>query len=146
MSNGHEDYENLDVLQNIEVMIVSALEDFPDMDDYDAMNAVDALIKDFRDLERGREPKSRNLSDATGLIFERIRSVCSWRMGQGPAPGIGADGGDDDAEPPLLSPATLSRCLKKVRKSMDRRHGAGGRRGYLEFIIQYFPPGSRGDS
>lgn len=145
MSDSFENDENLDVLQNIEFAIVSVLEDYPDMDDSDAMNAFDVLIKDFRDIERGRKPKANTLTEATGGIFTRVRNICLWRMRPEPAlvePPDAAMVGDPLPESQLLPPEAISRCLKKIRKSMDRWHGVGGRRGYLEFISKYFPPGS----
>lgn len=145
MADSFEDDDNLDVLQNIEFSIVSALETHPDMDDNDAMNAVDILIKDFRDIERGRKPKTHSLSGAVKSVFIRVRGICLLRMQ--PQPGLGgtqdAPSGDDlIPESALLPPATIFRCLKKIRKSMDRWHGTGGRRGYLEFIRRFFPTDS----
>ncbi|MDR1518886.1 MAG: hypothetical protein LBU23_01915 [Planctomycetota bacterium] len=145
MADESENDENLDVLQNIEFAVVSATDEFKDADDYDVMHALDILIKDFRDFERGREPKKRSLEGAAQAIFRDVMAICLWRMGKGAAPGV-ADGEsaapEDIPEPPPLPAATLSRCLKKIRKSVDNWNGVGGRRGYLEFIRRYFPPGS----
>ncbi len=145
MMDSFEGDENLDVLQNIEFCVVAALKEYPDMDDSDAMNAFDALIKDFRDIERGRTPKTHSLSGAVESVFLRVRGICLLRIQPQPAlDGIQSDRSDVDLIPDsaLLPPATISRCLKKIRKSMERWHGVGGRRGYLDFIVRFFPQNS----
>lgn len=145
MADSFEYDENLDLLQNIEFCMVSALDEYPDMDDSDAMNAFDVLVRDFRDIERGRKPKLHSLSGAVESVFVRVQGICLIRML--PQSGLGdMEDASFDAglfpESALVPPETISRCLKKIRKSMDNWHGVGGRRGYLEFIRSYFPTDS----
>lgn len=142
MADSFENDENLDVLQNIEFAIMAAAREFPEADDYDVMHALDAALKDFRDLERGRAPKTHSFQGAPYAIFQGIMAVCDWRIGKRPNPGaeIQQPGNEKDLPVPQPLPAaTLARCLKKIRKSVDNWHGVGGRRGYLEFIAKCFP-------
>jgi hypothetical protein len=146
MGDGFENDENLDVLQNIEFAIIEAAREFSGTDDYDVMRALDTIIKDFRDIERNREPKPHSFEGATLAIFQRVMAICDWRMGKGPGPEVVKDETVGDAsipEPTPLPESTLSHCLKKIRKSVDRWHGIGGSRGYLEFVANYFPQGTR---
>lgn len=145
MADSFEYDENLDLLQNIESCVVAALDVHPGMDDSDVMGAFDVLIRNFHDIERGRGPKPNSLSGAAESVFVGVWGICLLRMQ--PQPGLAdldgaAFGADPFPESALVPPATISRCLKKIRKSMDRWHGVGGRRGYLEFIRRYFPTGS----
>lgn len=149
MANDYENDENIDVLQNLEFAIMEAAREFSGADDYDVMHALDAAIKDFRDLERGRTPKTHSFQGAPQAILQGVMAVCDWRMGKGPIPGVELQqtGEEKDIpDPQPLPAATLARCLKKIRKSVDNWHGVGGSRGYLEFIANYFPQGSDGDS
>lgn len=140
MEDNFEHDGNFDVLQNIEFAIVSALENHPEMDDNDAMSAMDAVIKDFRDMGRGRTPKPHTFSGATQTVFDRVQEVCLWRVGKGPAPGYADEEESDAPDPEPLTVEALLQCLKKIRKSMDRHHDGGGYRGYLMFVVQYFMP------
>jgi hypothetical protein len=141
MDNDFEGVENLDVLQNMEFAIVSALETHPDMVDTDVMCGLDAAIRNLRDLERGRIPREPNLDAVTAEIFHRVMGICFMRMRRAAIAdgGAGCESADGIIpESALLPAATISRCLKKIRKSVDNWHGVGGRRGYLEFILPYF--------
>ncbi len=140
MTSSFDDDERLDILQNIEFAIVPAADEFPASDDYDVMHALDLIIKDFRDIERGREPKSHSLDGAAQAIFQNVMAVCNWRLGKESLPDwIEAvnTGGMSDTGP--ASAPLLSHCLMKIRKSVDSWHGVGGSRGYLEFIRKFFP-------
>lgn len=111
------------------------------MDDNDIMGGLDAAIRNFRDLVRGRKPREPNLDAVAGEVFMRIRGICLIRMR--PVTTIGQEGEretSDDVVPEsqLVPVETISMCLKKIRKSVDNWHGVGGRRGYLEFVRPYF--------
>jgi len=124
--------KNLDILQNIEFAIVSVYEDHPTLLDYRVMGALDALIGAYRAESRGHTHKPISLEDQEKEIFDRVKSVCEWRMGRTEKP--------EGMDVPPVQPTSLDEiqsCLKKVRKSVDRWNSRGGPQGYLRFVSEY---------
>ena len=74
--------KNLDILQNIEFAIASVYEDHPTFLDYRVMGALDALVGAYRAESRGHTQKQISLEDEEREIFDRVKSVCEWRMGR----------------------------------------------------------------
>jgi hypothetical protein len=124
--------KNLDILQNIEFAIVSVYEDCPTLLDYRVMTALDALIGAYRAESRGHTQKPISLEDEEREIFDRVKTVCEWRMGRTEKP--------EGMDVPPVQPTSLDEiqsCLKKVRKSVDRWNSRGGPQGYLRFVSEY---------
>ncbi len=124
--------KNLDILQNIEFAIVSVYEDHPTLLDYRVMGALDALVGAYRAESRGHTQKQISLEDEEREIFDRVKSVCEWRMGRTQNP--------NGLEVPQVEPRSLDEilsCLRKVRKSVDKWNSRGGPQGYLRFVSQY---------
>lgn len=124
--------KNLDVLQDIEFAIVSVYKDRHSLLDYRVMGALDALIGTYRAEARGHTPKQISLEDDERVIFDRVKTVCEWRMGRTQEL--------EDLHVLPIQPKSLDEilsCLKKVRKSVDRWNRLGGSQGYLCFVSQY---------
>ncbi len=119
-----------DVLQNIEFGIVSVYQEHPEMVDYAAMRALEALIDHYVAQKIGRASRRTSLDPIEVKIFQRMQSMCDWRLGYAPGP----------ANMPQVNPLSLDeviQCLKRILKSTHRWNKQGGRRGYLDFVAKY---------
>ena len=125
--------KHLDVLQNIEFGIMEVYRAEPALIDADVQDAVDALVRHYHAEEEQRQPPPPRLADRSRHVFESVQPMCEWRLGKKPAPG---------EDPVLASPIAVSDmvgCLRQIQRSIRRWNGVSGRRGYLEFISNYFP-------
>jgi hypothetical protein len=138
MSNQSFEEKYLDVLQNLELNIVGVARQHAEMSDWDALNAVEALIKTYRAEAAGREASPSKLSPLAEETYEILESMCRWLSGRG------SFVNDDDGEPikvpiePITAEEILA-CLKRIRRSIPKWTKRGGRRGYLTFIDQFLP-------
>jgi hypothetical protein len=119
-----------DVLQNIEFGIVSVYREHPEMADFAAMRALEALIDHYVAQKIGRVPKRTSLDPIEVKIFQRMQSMCDWRLGQ-------ASGTENMPQVNSLSLDEIIQCLKRILKSTHRWNKQGGRRGYLDFVAKY---------
>jgi len=62
----------LDVLQNIEFAIVSVYHEHNDLNDYEVMNALDALIERYRLESHGHTSKEYHLLPKETLVIQRV--------------------------------------------------------------------------
>ncbi|MDP2302526.1 MAG: hypothetical protein Q8N03_08890 [Ignavibacteria bacterium] len=125
------DDKNLDVLQNIEFGIVSAHQKQNDLNDYDVMTALDALIDVYRIEIRGHTPKEYSLTAKESLVFSEVREMCEFRLGRKEIDETIMDILEIKTTEEILS------CLRKIRKSVERWNSRGGKQGYLNFIKDY---------
>src|SRR5262245_44389628 len=129
-----EQYE--DVLQNIEFAIVSTYRERPEeISDWSVEAALDALLRAYGAEQTARSIPAARLSEAEQQIYDRVRSMCEWRLGRAQL----SVGAGQPALPKMQpkTPAEILACLKRVRTSVKRWHKSGGRRGYLDFVSQY---------
>ena len=129
-----EQYE--DVLQNIEFAIVSTYRERPEeISDWSVEAALDALLRAYSAEQTGRTVSAARLSEAEQQIYDRVRSMCEWRLGRTEL----SVGANQPAIPQMQAktPVEILACLKRVRTSVKRWHKSGGRRGYLDFVSQY---------
>jgi hypothetical protein len=129
-----ERYE--DVLQNIEFGIVQVYHDNPELTDWDALTAIEALIRSYHAEAKGHRATPPSLSPLAEEIYNTVRPMCQWRLGR-EMPFLDADGKSADIS---LEPVTLDEiiaCLKHIRKSINRWNRTGGRQGYLAFVEQF---------
>lgn len=123
-----------DVLQNIEFGIVTARRESPDLTDYDVMRVLEALVDVYTAEKIGRQPHPVNFSDREARLMEHVRGMCDWRLGRS------AGGSKPTGELPSPTPLTSDEmvlCLKRLLRSVQKWNKQGGRRGYLDFIVQY---------
>lgn len=123
--------EYLDVLQNIEMAIVSVYREHRDLLDYDVDKVLDLLWKEYMNEQINRSSPAPHLNENAQMVYERVREMCEWRLGRKE---IGA--GDDfiQEKPEPISVSEVADCLKRIRKSVDLWNKQGGRQGYLYFI------------
>ena len=84
MRSGKDSFEEQyqDVLQNIEFALVSTYEEYPDMIDADAGNAISGLIRLYQAEQRGRNAPDIRLNPTAKQASERVHGVCEWRLGR----------------------------------------------------------------
>lgn len=129
-----ERYE--DVLQNIEFGVVQVYGEHPEMTDWEALRAIEALIRAYQAETRGRQTTSPNLDPLAQEVYDSVEAMCEWRLGREM---LFQDEEGEPVEIPL-EPITLNEiiaCLKRVRKSINRWNRRGGRQGYLTFVSQF---------
>jgi hypothetical protein len=124
-----------DVLQNIEFGIVTTYRQYPEMVDPDVMRMLEALIDRYAAEKIGRPPRHFSLSEIEQALLENVRRMCEWRLGRGTLTESPEKGKELAPDPITVEEIIL--CLKRVLKSVKRWNEDGGRRGYLDFVIQY---------
>lgn len=128
-----ERYE--DVLQNIEFGIIQVYHDHPEMTDWDALSAVEALIRMYQAEAKGRQARPPSLTSLPQEVYQSARAMCELRLGRETLL-------DEDDRPVELGMQPLSldeiiACLKRIRKSINLWSREGGRRGYLAYVDQF---------
>jgi len=105
----------LDILQSIELNINQAARRNPEMTDWEALTAVEALMKIYRAEIAGRKAHASRLSPLAEEVYETIKSVCNWRMRRDSLL-------DDEGNPvrSLSSPSRWKRCTNASSASLFR--------------------------
>lgn len=125
-----------DVLQNIEFGIVQVYRNHPEMTDWEALTAIEALLRTYRAEAKGRQAPPPSLDPLAEEVYDLVETMCEWRLGR-ETPFMHKDG--EPVEFPM-EPITLDElmaCLKRVRKSINRWRRQGDRQGYLTFVSQF---------
>lgn len=130
-----KEYE--DVLQNIEHTIVSAYREEPEISDWTVETALDGLTKTYLAEMRGRTPPRLRLDDREQALYDRLQTMCEWRLGRSPMTLEDEQGNPVETDIPPITLDEIIACLKRIQLSVKRWHKQGGRRGYLEFVSQY---------
>ena len=128
----------LDVLQNIEAGIVMVYRRHPEMTDWQALSAVEALIRGYQAEARGRSFVPPSLDPLAQEVYDVVRVMCEWRLGRG-AEFVDEEGRTVEIAPEPISLDEIVACLKRIRRSINRWTKERGRRGYLTFIEPYIP-------
>jgi hypothetical protein len=124
-----------DVLQNIEYAILSAYEDETALLDFDVLDALDGLIRQYAAEEQNRTPPKLRLSPRAGHVYVAAERVCEWRLGR-----ASLNAGNENVIPPN-QPNTVNDVLvslKRIRKSVHIWNKQAGRQGYLDYIANFF--------
>jgi hypothetical protein len=132
MSDGVED-RYLDVLQNIELAIVSVYQEKPDIVDSSVDRALESLIRLYNAEISKRARPALRLGENDQLLFDRIYGMCEWRLGRSQA--VPTKMEKNLPEP--KRPEEMVTCLKRIRSSVKHWTKIGGRQGYLNFVSQY---------
>ena len=123
--------EYLDVLQNIEMAIVSVYREHNDLLDYDVDKVLNLLWTEYRNEKQGRSSPPPKLSERAQLVYDRVKQMCEWRLGRTT---MKAEKGPLRLKPEPITVDEIIDCLKRIRKSVDLWNKQGGRQGYLYFI------------
>ena len=122
--------EYLDVLQNIEMAILSVFREHDDLLDYDVDKVLNLLWTEYRNEKQGRITSAPRLGERAQMVYQRVKEVCEWRLGRRKE----KIRGWFKAQLPPISIDEIMDCLKRIRKSIDLWNKQGGRQGYLYFI------------
>jgi len=123
--------EYLDVLQNIEMGIVSVYREHNDLLDYDVDKVLNLLWTEYRNEKQGKVLPAPTLSENAQRVYERVKDMCEFRLGRSNNIKTRVP---FRAKPTPLSIDEIMDCLKRIRKSVDLWNKQGGRQGYLYFI------------
>ena len=126
-----------DVLQNMEFGIIQVYREHPEMTDWEALVAIEALLRTYRAEKKGRQIAEPSLDPLAEQIYGIVEAMCQWRLGRETLL-------DQEGNPVVIpmEPVTLDEiiaCLKRVRKSINLWTREGGRRGYLTRVSQFVP-------
>lgn len=117
----------LDVLQNIEWALLSLVKDHPELSDHDMLRIIGQALTYYKSQQRENPVIAQSkLTDIRQDIFERIRSMCEWRLGGLPPP-------DKQIACNAITIEELILCLKRIEKSIKFWTKQGGRKGYINF-------------
>lgn len=125
--------KHLDVLQNIELGIVQVYRADKSLLDLDVKDAADALVRHYQAEEDLGTPPTRRLGERSEKVFLSVQTMCEWRLGNA-SPSAEAE--SVVASIPIHE---LVGCLRRIQKSIKFWSQQGGRKAYLDFIIQYLP-------
>jgi hypothetical protein len=128
--------EYLDILQNIEMAIVSVYRQNPDLIDANVETAIQALIKTYRS-QRTPEGERPPASPAAYRVYAAVKAMCDWRLGEEEL--LDQEDARVDLPIELKSPEEIIACLQRIRRSIRTWNKQGGRQGYLNFVSQFIP-------
>jgi hypothetical protein len=125
-----------DVLQNIEFGIMKAYREHPEMSNWEALNAIEELIRIYNAEVKGYEVHPPHLDPISQDVFDSVKMICEWRLGRNLLQD--QDNNRLDVQPePITLDETID-CLKRIRKSINFWTQEAGRKGYLNFIENFF--------
>ncbi len=124
---------HLEVLQNIEFAIVQVYRADQSLLDADAKDAIDALVRHYHAEEQQHTPPTMTLSGRAERVFRSVQTICEWRLGKSPFPG------QTTIRESATPVSELVKCLREIQKSIPRWTRQNGRKGYLDFVIEYLP-------
>ena len=124
----------VDVLQNIESRVVATYHAHPELTDWDVEVAYEALMQFYNAEARQKPTDLRHLAGNQAEVLDAVRAMCEWRLGREAM----FDGRDRPigVEIPITASEIVA-CLKRLRKSVQFWTKAGGRQGYLNYIIEF---------
>jgi hypothetical protein len=123
-----------DDLENIEFAIVTFYREHPELADSNVDRVLDLLARVYAAETNQRKAPPIKLSALDQPLFDRIRTVCEWRLGRGTAPS--KPRGKAEFQPKVSEEMTA--CLKRVRSSVKLWTKELGRQGYLNWIATFF--------
>ena len=125
--------DNLDILQNLEFSVIEIWRMHPEMTDYTALRAYEAVFRLFRAEARGQSAKPHGLTGLDAEVFDAVKTMCDFRLGRATIPANPAG-----AIPPVPL-ETIVKCLQELCKSVERHTRISGRQGYLTFVDGFLP-------
>jgi hypothetical protein len=127
--------EYADILQNLEFGIVRIYQEHPEMSDYNAMDAIEGLIRKYIAEERKTEPRPIRFTELAEKVFDSVETMCELRLGR--ATVTDAETGKKMAGLPPITTNELILCLKRIKKSISFWNKQGGRQGYLNYVSNF---------
>ena len=125
----------LDVLHNIETALVHTYDEHKEMTDWEARDAIHALMRAYKAETRGRIAPTMSLNPRAQEAFTNVKMMCDWRLGR--ATLLTEDGKPPDVEIPPKTVDEIILCLQRILRSIEIWQKEGGRRGYYNFVREY---------
>lgn len=135
MSTFEERYN--DPLRSMELALVRAYRTNERMTDWETVNALNALIREYTAVQRRRQPPTPHRSPLAQQSYDELKLVCEGWLGH--APVVDEAGQMSDLGDKALSLQEVIDCLKRLRRSVEYWQKEGGRRGYFEFVDGFLP-------
>ena len=129
------DDKYLDVLQNIEFALMQTYRAHAEMTDWEAREAVKALLRTYKAQANQRAAPTLRLSPLAQEAFQGVQMVCDWRMGR--ATVLTEDGKPPPVEMKMQTLAEIIACLQRILRSIEMWEKEGGRRGYFNFVSRF---------
>ncbi|MBI4670609.1 MAG: hypothetical protein HY741_02940 [Chloroflexi bacterium] len=125
----------IDVLHNIELALARTYREHDDLTDFDAREAVNALIRVYQAQLQNRAAPALQLSPLAQKAFENAQVMCEFHLGRGTLL-------DKNQKPANISVYVktvdeIVACLKRIRRSIEMWNKELGRRGYFDFVKDY---------
>lgn len=130
MSEQHED-----VLQNIEVVVTMFYRQHPELSDHNVNKIYEGLERTYKATSAGKTPLTLRFTPLEQSLFDAVKAVCEWRMGQGEDPNLKVGGAGLDP----IDISVIIACLKRLQKSIRLWTTEFGMRGYLNYVEQFIP-------
>jgi hypothetical protein len=129
----------MDVLQNLEFAIVQVARKHPDLTDWHAQSAVDALMDLYRAEAAGKEidDPAEGLNPLPRKVYGLVHTMAEMRLGRGEITTKEGEPVDIPIEP--ITVQEMYDCLKRIRKSIQTWSKRAGLKGYLRYIDDFFP-------
>ena len=119
--------KNLDRLFVIESSIIKIYRQNPNLIDAEVLIALDAVILDFKNLQRGYAVKIPNFPPLVQMVYENIKAACNTNIQQPDAP----------VKDLTTEVAVVFLCLQRIKTSVRRWNKENGRQWYLNFVRDY---------
>ncbi|MDE3089241.1 MAG: hypothetical protein KGJ80_07635 [Chloroflexota bacterium] len=129
------DEKYTDVLQNIEFALMQTYRAHAEMTDWEAPDAVKALIRTYQAETRGRAAPSLKLNPLAQEAYDSIKMICDWRLGR--AEVLLPEGQQTDVPMTTKTVEEIISCLKTIHSSIELWQKERGRRGYFDFVSQF---------
>lgn len=132
-----EDQYN-DTLRSMEIALVKAYRQHETMTDWEALNALNGLLRMYTAEQRRRTLPNITLKPLAQQSFDALKVTCDGWLGR--APLIDEFGQVVQLGDNALTLTEVINCLKRIRKSVEMWQKEGGQRGYFNFVDQFLPP------
>ncbi len=126
-----------DILQNLEAGIMQVYREHPELSNWEALNAIEALIRLYNAEIKEYEPQPPHLDPLSQEVFESVKMMSEWRLGRTSFKDL--DGQPIEQQPEPITLEEMIDCLKRIRKSINFWTEKAGRKGYLRFVERFFP-------
>lgn len=133
MNKFEEQY--MDVLHNIEFALIRVYREDETMTDYEALEAINGLIRTYTAESRRRPAPELKLKELAQAAYDGMEAMCELHMGR--ATHTSEDGEPESLPIAIITVGEILDCLKRIRRSIERWHKEMGRRGYFDVVGKY---------
>jgi hypothetical protein len=127
--------EYMGVLQNLEFAIVEVYNEHPDLTDFHVDKALESLLRLYQAEKKERAAPVFKFGELDQQVYQTVGEICRIHLGR-------SEPSREERkilEPiRILSVDEIILCLKRLRSSLSLWTKEFGRRGYLDFISQFF--------